>query len=484
MQAFRLEKLKLDRVARLQSHALLLEVFGGPAIEHDFLLGERGDRLAVESQERTERRPGAEIERRDRGIRNLPLSVAGENIVRQIGERRLTADLAEGPLRGALDGLLQQHSIGREIEIAGRRFFDRQAIVGQLRGQGPLEQVVVGLRRIVAFRLDAGENRIDAVGLIEGRLQRGRGDKGIEGNLLRRPQPEAAQSGRRNDPLDGQGGQRANGVGLAPQGAFGRNVAGHRQPHDHFVADLGPQRGGQRLVEHDLIGADLQVRSAGRSAGSPRRKGLPKALAAADHIHLPGRSPRRAAAVSQRGLQQDDRPGHDPRLGPLWIAIRGDFVGQGSPKESRHDQRRVDPPEPIERELPQAAAHRIPHHQRAGQHGGGRQNPQRHGDMNPAMLHETAENEVERRHGSRGRGSGVGGQGSGVGGQGSGVGGRGSGAGGRGSGVGSRPVGSGDGRLSRAVRLSRRTALPSRPISRRTALPSRLIVVGRLSRAV
>ena len=79
------------------------------------------------------------------------------------------------------------------------------------------------------------------------------------------------------------------------------------------------------------------------------------------------------------------------RCGEMLAKLRplGQLSRQLGAKESRHRQDFIDLAQPVERQVSQAAAHGIAHHERAGQHGRSRGHSQRHGEMNPTLVDHT-----------------------------------------------------------------------------------------------
>jgi hypothetical protein len=175
-------------------------------------------------------------------------------------------------------------------------------------------------------------------------------DIGAERNLLRGPQPEAPQAFGGNNLAQDQP-LGADGFLLSAQGAVGGNRAGVGKSQQHRLTHLCAQPLGGGLVEDDFA----RLRQVSRPAVAQ----LPEAGVAANQLHTVRPQGALPVGILQAHPQQNRRHG----VACPFSGRRhgGQFVGQLRPKEPIRYHRGVDPPEAIEDQPPQTAAHRIAH---------------------------------------------------------------------------------------------------------------------------
>ncbi len=298
-----------DFVARIDA-----QVFGGPGVEHDLVVGQWFDRIALGRFEGAQRRLGAKVDGRDRGVGDL--FFAGGDRVGQIGEDVLRLVVGERAMDGAGGRGADEHAVAGGLRVAGLVDRDVDAVVGQ-RGVERLLQRIVACFGWRGVRLTGDEDGVDLLRLFDGALQRFCGDECVERQPLAGMQREAAQAFGRQNGRDGEP-AIANGFGLAPQGAVGRNLALAAHAHQHFVADLGADLVGQRPIEHHLA-------AVGRFLGAPVAQ-RPEALVAADDGHLACAERAIGAGMFDGALHDDG--GHGLAEAFVEAGRGGHFVGE------------------------------------------------------------------------------------------------------------------------------------------------------------
>ncbi len=217
MRALGLEKRQFDRFARIHGYALSGKIIRGPGVQHDLVVADGSDFLAITIHERTERRLIGKIDGGHGRVGDFSAAVVGQDVIRQIGEDGLRMIGAKGLHHGRFDCRLQQHPVGREVEVTVVGLVNRDAVIGQRWMQCCLKRLVAlnACRFIVATAGD--QNCVDTPFDAQHLLQGFRRSKRIERRLLRGPQTEAAQTIGWNDFADVQT-PTADGFGFAPSG--------------------------------------------------------------------------------------------------------------------------------------------------------------------------------------------------------------------------------------------------------------------------
>jgi len=285
-------------------------------------------------------------------------------------------------LERAFERRFDQHPLAGDVKITRFGRFHSKSQVNRRRLEERFERRVCLRLRIDIRRGTADQDRVDAVRLLQSVLKPTQRNVGVPRQSLIRPQCETPHSLGGND-LAHREAIAGNGLGLAPQRRRGRNRRNSRQPQNHRVARLNAELLGQRCVDHDLAPLRLPLRTA-----MPQ---LPEFFPRTHEVHSIHPSALFGTRVLQAGLQQDCRKGVGEEV--LELGPAGQFAGQVGAEEPIGDQRFVDASQALERQIPQAPAHRIAHDQRAGEHGGGGRHARAHGGMHPPVIDERSNDE-------------------------------------------------------------------------------------------
>ena len=145
-----------------------------------------------------------------------------------------------------------------------------------------------------------------------------------------------------------------------------------------FVARLGSELVGERLVQHDGVRRN-------RREGRGFRRQLPEVLVHAEDVN----AVRTACAVSgvRRAGQREDGRG---------LEIRRQFSAE---EAVAGGHRGLDFAEPCQRHVAQAAAHGVAHQQRADEDGAAQRRAQQHAQMRARVKAQAAEDERAEGHG-------------------------------------------------------------------------------------
>jgi len=383
MRRFRLEVRQANQVAG--GHT---QVVGRPIGQHDLVRARGGDVLAVHRQQRKIIR---QVDGRDRGVGQRPglrLTDRFESIS-QIGKDALATGPGKRAVRRRFDCGGQHHALAAEAEVVvdplcllGRQVRVMQPYVREAQPQivecGTQGRCQIGRGRGGAGRCPGGDqDAVDAAGLVQARLQLCERHVGVGRQGLGRGETELPQPGGRHDLDHSQPREAANAIGLLTQRAVGRYVGCLGQPQRHAVAHCRLQLIGQRLIQNDLVAVRTPARAQrGILLEAPERSPSRHLLAAGtgDHQHVGGAR----HAVGARSFDRRLREQH--HANGTFAVLRkrggtGQVCHQLLAKEPVDQQKRVDPTQAVERQVPQAAAHTVPDQQGTGEHGGCRRHP-------------------------------------------------------------------------------------------------------------
>jgi hypothetical protein len=172
----------------------------------------------------------------------------------------------------------------------------------------------------------------------------------IQRQLLRGIQTEAAQAFGWNDRGNRES-PAADRIGFATERAVRRHIAGLRQAEHDGVADFRHKLIGERLIQDDFIAFRRFCRAA--IAKFPKRGRRAKQGDISSAMMML----RFAGHILKRALHHDRGNGCFEMRLKIWIGSQ--FFGESFSEEPSCDEHFVDPTQPIERQIAQAAAHRI-----------------------------------------------------------------------------------------------------------------------------